>query len=349
MERQQLIELFNKYLTRSPSDKEILIHQKKTYKDFEIEISRCQEYKELQKRPKVTQKGKIAILVSGHIRHNNINNSFNRLNGYDYDVFVHTWDNLGFKGSETNLNDRVNKNLIEDKILSMPNVRSFQIENNKNFINNLSPVDFTYFNYSSPEVFIKSQLYSIKQCYKIFEDYQNSNNITYDLVIRTRFENEFSDFLVDKELLEDVKNDIIFAPNNGSGHEHPDSNSTTCLSCEKMYTKHKLKRVHIFDHTHIICDIFAYGSQKSMKHYCSLYDSYDDLNRSFEQQNREVLSSTNINHEFKSNVCHLPMTTEGHIDSLYYINCSYPERLLQFHLKKFLIPESKKIKIKFVR
>jgi hypothetical protein len=349
MERQQLIELFSRYLKRLPTNREILIHRRKSYRDFEIEISRCHEYIELQKKPKVLKKGKIAILISGHIRNNNINNSFYRLDEYDYDVFIHTWDNLGFKGSETNLEDPINPEMIKQKINEIPNVKSFKIENNKNYINSLPSVDFTYFNFSSPEVFIKSQLYSIKKSYDIFEEYQIANDITYDLVIRTRFENEFSEFLVDNDLLEDVKHDIIFVPNDGCGHEHPDSNSTTCLACEKMYIQHNLKKVHSFDHTHIICDVFAYGSQKSMKQYCSLYDSYDELNRSFEKQNREILESTNIIHKFENNVCHLDWTPEGHIDSLYYVNCSYPERLLQYQLKNFLTPMSKKIKIRWLR
>jgi hypothetical protein len=354
MERTQLFDLFQKYLNRSPSGKEIIIHQKKNYHEFINEISICQEYLELQKTAKLVggtanTKPKIAILISGHIRNNNINKSFEHLNDYDYDVFIHTWDNFGFKGSETNLEDKVNADLVRNEILKIPNVKSYVIENNKTFIEGLEPVDFNYFNFSSPEVFIKSQLYSISQCYKIFEEYQITNNLKYDLVIRTRFENKFTEFLVDDELLEDLKQKIIFVPNNDCGHEHPDSNSTTCLTCEKMYTQHNLKKVHTFDHTHIICDVFAYGNPKSMKQYCSLYDNYDDLNKSFEKKNHKILNNTDIKHTFKNNVCHLDMTYEGHIDSLYYLNCSYPERLLQFQLRNFLLPMSKKIKIKWDR
>ena len=108
MERIQLIDLFKKYLNRSPSEEEISRHQIKKYAKFENEILKCKEYLELQKTPKhvektVKRKGKIAILISGHIRNNNINKSFGHLSDYDYDVFIHTWDNFGFKGSETNL------------------------------------------------------------------------------------------------------------------------------------------------------------------------------------------------------------------------------------------------------
>ena len=84
----------------------LMIHE--NYHEFINEISICQEYLESQKTSKLVggtanTKPKIAILISGHIRNNNINKSFEHLNDYDYDVFIHTWDNFGFKGSETNL------------------------------------------------------------------------------------------------------------------------------------------------------------------------------------------------------------------------------------------------------
>lgn len=354
MERQQLIDLFNKYLKRLPSEYEILNHQRKNLKKFEIELSRCEEYIRLQTPPKIVipkikKKGKIAILISGHIRRSNISKSFKLLDDYDYDVFIHTWDNLGFKGSETNLNDQISSTLISRKVSEIPNVKSFEMENNKKFITELKPVDFSYFNCSSDEVFIKSQLYSINRSFTLFEEYQKSTNTNYDLVIRTRFENEFTEFLVDEELLNDVKNKIVFVPNSDCGHHHPDSNSTTCLTCEKMFEQHKLKHVHIFDHTHVICDIFAYGNQESMKQYCSLNENYDSLNESFEDNNIERLITNNITHQVKKNVYLLDKNHHGHINSLYYLNCSYPERLLQFQLKDYLLPTSKKIKIKFHR
>lgn len=354
MERTQLISLFKKYLNRDPLSQEFTIHGTKDYGKFELEISKCEEYLGLQNRPNLVghskkNLAKIAILISGHVRNININKSLSHLSGYDYDVFIHTWDNIGIKGSETNLEDRVDINLVKDRILKIPNLRSYKIENNKNFIGGLKPVDFNYFNWSSPEVFIKSQLYSINQCFSIFEEYQSINNKEYDLVIRTRFENEFTEFLVDEELLNDIKQKIIFVPNNGCGHEHPDSNSTTCLVCEKMYTEHNFKKVHSFEHTHIICDIFAYGSTKSMKKYCSLYENYDNLNKSFEEKNRQVLQENGIKHKFENNVCYLDINHKGHLESLYYINCSYPERLLQTQLQNYLLPTSKKIKIKWNR
>jgi len=349
MEINELEEIFKKYLNRSPRKEEYTWHVGKEYFSLVNEILGCKEYQNMSKLP-LSPKHKIAVLVSGHIRNNNFQKSISFLSGLDYDVFVHTWDNIGTKGKETDLNDFTNYDYIEKIIKDIPNIKKYKIENNKEFINGLVKKDIEYFNYSSPEKFIKSQLYSINQSYKIFEEYRNENSIKYDMVIKIRFDNEFIDFKIDNGLIFELnKYKIIFTPNIECDHIHPDSNSTTCQACEKMYYQHNFKKVHSFMHTHVICDIFAYGSVESMKHYCSLYDEYDFLNKSFEEDNKKVISENMIPHEKIDNVYLLDRNTQGHLDSLYYINCSYPERLLQYHLKDYILPASKKIKIKFKR
>jgi hypothetical protein len=349
MKNFELEELFNKFLKRKPNNEEYDWHLSKKYDDFVKEIKKCNEYLELQKKLALKE-CKIAILISGHIRNNNVEKSLHLLKDYDFDIFVHTWDNLGFKGNETKLNDTINLELIENTVKKLPNIKDYKIENNKTYINSLDLSNVDYFNYSSPEVFLKSQLYSINQSYKIFENYYLSNNLTYDIVIRTRFENVFTKFNIDGILLDNIKNyDIIFTPNRDCGHHHPDSNSTTCLACEKMFYEHNLKYVHSFNHTNVICDIFSYGSVNSMKKYCSLYENFEKLNKEFENENKKILLEKNIKHTKKDNVCLLDRGVESHLDSLYYINCSYPERLLQFQLKNYLLPSSTMIKIDWKR
>ena len=170
------------------------------------------------------------------------------------------------------------------------------------------------------------------------------------MVIRIRFDSSFTMFRPDRVLLDDINNyKIIFAPNSDCGHHHPDSDSTTCLSCERLYYDHKFKQVHSFEHTNVMCDIFAYGSVNSMRDYCSCYDMYESINESFVDQNMENIKKYNINYVKNKNVYELERDVSGHINSLYYINCSYPERILQKHLKDYLIPSSKHITIKFHR
>lgn len=347
MERHQLEFLFTKYLEREPNENEYGWHLNKMYSIFEEELQKCDEYKKVMSRE--IPQDKIAILISGHIRKNIIAESLLKLSRYNYDVFVHTWDNIGIKGTETNINDETNYGLIESIVKGLPNIVSYEIENNKDFINSLDN-EKIYFNYSSPEVFIKSQLYSINKCFKLMEESSKKNNINYRMVIRIRFDSLFTMFRVDRELLDDINNNlIIFAPNSDCGHHHPDSNSTSCLTCDIMYHSYKQKKVHYFDHTNIMCDIFAYGSFDSMKKYCSTYESYEKINESFVENNLKIIEENNINYVKEDNVYVLERSDLGHVNSLFYVNCSYPERVLQKHLKDYLIPTSKKIKIKFYR
>lgn len=347
MERHQLEFLFDKYLERPPNENEYGWHLNKMYSIFEEELKNCDEYRNLVLR--IIPKEKIAVLISGHIRKNQITESLSKLKEYNFDVFVHTWDNIGIKGSETNINDETDYNSIESIVKEIPNIKSYEIENNKEYIESLND-DNTYFNYSSPEIFIKSQLYSINKTFKLLEKYSEETKTEYSMVIRVRFDSSFTMFRVNYFLLDDINNNkIIFAPNSDCGHHHPDSNSTTCLSCDSLYHNFKKKDVHYFDHTNIMCDIFAYGSFESMKEYCSCYDVYEKINSSFVKQNLENLEKYKVNYVKDKNVYLLERNDVGHVNSLYYINCSYPERILQKHLRDYLIPSSRDIKIKFHR
>lgn len=347
MTKDELKYLFNIYLRRDYSSAEFTTHGKKNYHDFEEELKTCAEYL----GSKV--KNRVAILLTGHIRSGNIINTIKNLcYGYNYDIFIHTWDNYGHKGTETNLNVQESRGEIEKFINTIPNVKAYLIENNKSVIGKFTEPECIYFNYSSPEPFIKSQLYSINTCYKLFERYSEESNEVYDIVFKFRFDTHLIDFKIDNSLLNVInENNIIFVPNSDCGHTHPDNDGHCgCWSCNNMFYKRKLTKVHFFDHTNVICDFFAYGSKESMKAYCDLYNHYDDLNKSFESENLKTINENlNIKYTKKDNVYHLEQSMKGHIDSLYYLKCSYPERLLQIHLKNYMLIESEKIKAKFIR
>jgi len=347
MTKEELEGIFQKYLRRSFTPHEWSIHSKKNYDFFENEISTCKEYLELNKN--FIQYKKIAILLSGHIRKNSILSGIKELIPLqNTDVFIHTWDNLGLKGNETNIDDEVNEELVRNEIAKIPNVKNFIIENNKNFILSLKN-NKEYFNFSSPESFIKSQLYSINKSHVLMEGYSNDNHIKYDLVIKFRFDCNLFEFNLTPHILDDINEyDIIFTTNNkDSGHSHVDY-GTSCSVCDTMYYTHKLKNVHVFEHSNVICDLFAYGSQKSMKKYCSLYHHYDKLNNSFSNLNYKSLKKFNKNIKLEGSNYKLH-GFQGHLDSLYYFYCSYPERLLQQYLKDYMLIESKNIKLSLVR
>jgi hypothetical protein len=348
MKKEELSFLFKQYLHRDFNEREWLIHGSKNHDEFEKEILNCKERIELLKRIENPLKDKIAFLISGHIRKNTIlNGILNLCKNYNYDVFIHTWDNIGLKGNETNLNDKLSNDLVIKNINDIPNVIKYEIDNNKAFVSNLSTTG-KYFNYSSPEPFIKSQLYSINKSYKLMEEYIAEKNVNYRAVFKFRFDCDMFLFNLNTEILDDINNKrIIFFPNLDNQHTHPDF-GTSCWSCNNMYYKHNLKNPHIFEHTNIVCDLFSYGSISSMKDYCSLYDVYDKMNESFYESNLNSLIENGKNVKQIDGVQKL-IGNKGHIDSLYYYNCSYPERMLQKLLHNYMLIESRNIKLKLVR
>lgn len=353
MRSEELRKIFLTYLGREPLKKEYVTHGKKDPSNFIEEIQRCDEYKKNVGKIQYVS-SKIAFVISGHIRHNNVLDGIIRYSKlYDIDVFIHTWDTVGIKGDEMNLKAKEEYDKVVEQIKKIPNVRAFEIENNKKYIQSIKgeDSDVTYFNYSSPEKFIKSQLYSINRSFKLLEEYQKESNFKYDLVVKLRFDLCLTDMSISpSNVLDCEKNDIIFFPNRDCKHPHPD-HGTSCWACDKMYYDHGLLDVHIFEHTNVVCDIMAYGSFKSMKKYCYLYEHYDRINKENEEINRKMMKRRKgyfIKKEGKDYKIQ-QQNDDTHAESLYYYYCSYPERLLMLYLRDYMLVESIYLKVEFVR
>ena len=352
MTNEELSFLFNKYLNRNYTNHEVRIHGGKTVEELEHQILHCKEYLNLPAKKTNLNDLKIAFLLSGHIRKNSILDGIIKFcESENHHVFIHTWDNIGLKDhspqQETLLNDEVTPTTVISEINKYINLKKFEIENNKDWVES-QEITHNYFNFSSEEVFIKSQLYSVNKSYKLMKEYSKENNIEYDVVIKLRFDCDMTVFNLTDKTISDIKNyNIIFAPNSDNEHSHIDY-GTSCWACDNMYYKHNRKLVHNFDHTNIICDLYAYGSQKSMTKYCDLYNNYDRLNNLFYEENLKQFKTVSTNTVFENENYYLK-GHEGHVDSLYYYNCSYPERLLQQFLKNYMLVESKDIKLNLVR
>jgi hypothetical protein len=286
---------------------------------------------------------KIAILLTGHIRHNSILDGILRYcsNNSNIHIFIHTWDNLGYKGSETDLNAASSADQVLKEIHRYPNLKKYQIENNRDFVSSLPDVT-GYFNFSSPEKFIKSQLYSVNSCYRLMEEYAADNGIHYDMILKSRFDLCLDHFDISQGLIDELKNQILFVPDSHGNHVHPD-NGASCWACDNMYYNYHLKKVHAFEHTNVVCDIFAYGNMESMKQYCNLYNVYDSLNESFKENNLAQLERGIPVHQQDGNFY------VDHILSMYYFYCSYPERLIPKYLKDFMLIRTTAIKLRMVR
>jgi hypothetical protein len=344
MTTDQLKNLFLLHLQRIPTASEYTLHGKKLYDAFEKEINLCEEKKLISKRQRTDIR--IAILLSGHIRKNHIiHGLIENFTSYKTDVFIHTWDNLGIKGSEMDLSAINDVQNVKKEIDKFPNVVKYEIENNAEYIESINGEDknVIYFNYSSPEKFIKSQLYSINKCWNLLEEHIKDTDAKYDLVIRARFDFKFGEVNIDSHLISEINNyDLIFFPNSDGPHSHPDY-ASSCQICDKMYHSLGMKYPHVFEHPNVVCDIFAYGSVSSMKKYCSLYNHYDKIAKKFEKKNLRSMSrqkNPRIQHNGKDYVIH------DHIEALFYFYGSFPERMLSYYLEDYLLVESKHIKLK---
>jgi hypothetical protein len=93
----------------------------------------------------------------------------------------------------------------------------------------------------------------------------------------------------------------------------------------------------------LIPSIVAPNSQRNFS-----YSPHDKMNESFYESNLNSLIENGKNVKQIDGVQKL-IGNKGHIDSLYYYNCSYPERMLQKLLHNYMLIESRNIKLKLVR
>lgn len=156
---------------------------------------------------------KTAICLSGHLRTfektiNSFKRAFEPLKNYD--VFIHTWDNLGFDPSRGDIGlANINTNNLRQKINEVYNPKVLTIDPYLN--QNGDKYRFAASGVRDPG-FVLGMFYSLKQANLLKKNWEKSNNFKYDLVIRARadiiYDNQFS--------VQDILNlDSICIPNHG--------------------------------------------------------------------------------------------------------------------------------------
>jgi len=159
---------------------------------------------------------KIAVCLSGHLR------SFQKttpslysflLRNLDYDIFIHTWDTLGYHNNwrpdhnfyinnYTHSNLNLIQNILKPKqiiIQSQKELESFKKEAE-------TKVKF----YIAPDIpkhpgHMFAMFYKIWACNELRKQYERDHNIQYDLIIRTRPDLQFLSLLNTQELLDSKK------------------------------------------------------------------------------------------------------------------------------------------------
>jgi len=135
---------------------------------------------------------KVAVCLSGHLR--KFDQTFLSLDKYllgkyDCDIFIHTWDKLGYHSRFKN--DSVSENTMDsiDKINSLFKPKKIIVEHSS-FIDDLKLQSFQYaphlVNEPKPAHHMASMFYKIFACNEIRNQYQLENNVNYDWIIRSR-------------------------------------------------------------------------------------------------------------------------------------------------------------------
>ena len=290
---------------------------------------------------KINQIPRVALLVAGHPRTMDIINSSKTIKKNNIDVFVFSWDQWGYRKTETNLDSPTDREAIETCIKNIQGIKKYAIGNNSDFVKNNDNLTIKYFNWMRyPEVFSKSNLYAIYKSYELMEEYVKETGQSYDLVIKVRFENPILKFNLNQNLIEEVnKNKIIYFPDGGF-HAHP--MASYCSACQSSYEM-GFKKVHMFEHNNPVCDMYAYGSMSAMKEYCSLFYKYDELCKKFEDHNLSMLEYLKTPYTKRGEAFLLEQNDRVHWETMFFYFCSYPERLLSFLLKDYMLLKTKDI------
>tara|TARA_R100000406_G_C3093482_1_gene120103 strand:+ start:42 stop:752 length:711 start_codon:yes stop_codon:yes gene_type:complete len=229
----------------------------------------------------------IAICVSGSIRYPELGlKSINKIIPKDTKIFIHTWKNVKSGRFLKTIHRLQAKEGIKEMIDTDFDLLQYQYENLQ-----VDDFDIVYeriqslydsikFNsYGRNDVGILSMYYSIYQANKLKCEYEKSNDIIFDRVIRMRFDSDFVNELLD------LRKTITF---------------DLCIPDTR------------FDYTGIN-DQFAIGSSKTMDIYSNIYQDIHDLTEC-DYCGEEILKKQLDKHNITPTRIKFPVNKNNNID-----------------------------------
>lgn len=278
---------------------------------------------------------KIAVLFCGHARLFNKTSLSQKelINNPNVDVFVHVWDDLGFKNNRSMITKEwLNKNSGKTDIDAIKNLykpKRIMVENNHSILDSfslrgkVSPLFlFAYQARDDASRYINSQLYSIYKAYELIKEEEESQGYMYDGILKLRF-----DFNISNINIENIRNQVAstnalwFAHKNLCHHGHYGGGGG-CVSCDK--------NIHHLEHTNDICDILFYGNRQLAGKACELYMHAEDIMKRYLNENISCLQKNpHIKHQRIGDIVYI----ERFEDIEKNFVCFYPEQMLRRHLK----------------
>lgn len=202
---------------------------------------------------------KVAILLAGQVRKYDDPSLLYSMNKFikqfgNPDIFISTWSKRGYSqahGDGTPFSSSCNPVTKEELMLTYPNVKDVQIDDEEEWINTISPYEKEIYekgfdwNGQHFRGTVVPQYYTIKVANSLKQNYELQNNFKYDLVIRTRFDNLHLSFLDPLDLVDLSK---VYTLNHPP-HYYP----------ERIY------------------DVFFYTNSQNMDLFCEGYEKLKEL------------------------------------------------------------------------
>ena len=209
-------------------------------------------------------KKKLAICLSGYLR--TFKDCYpsilkNLIQDYDCDIFIHTYDKIGHSSgwrSPIDLSENIDMEFLE----TIPNVKMLVVEKWDDIKH-----QFEKFKKLQPYVtninVIATIFYKIYHCNELRKKYEQENNITYDLIIRTR-----GDQVFEKKInLNFPKNKILI-------NSYPWGDEDYVERYQQKDDKGNI----VWDHENqCLNDRFAVGTPTNIDVLCDLYNHLEEL------------------------------------------------------------------------
>lgn len=283
---------------------------------------------------------RIAVIFCGFIRNYKLESHMSIINNPLVDIFIHTWDDTGFKNNARLINrlwlSDKNMNIDIDTIKKEYRPVKILVENNKSLLNSFSLVNkispiFLYSGQAKDDAtkYINSQLYSLKQGYNLICEYETENAMKYDAIIRLRFDFEIM-YLDWPGILDDITRDVVYFPHSACNNHRHYGGGGGCMSCDKMISHKK--------HTNDICDIWFYGKRDLVCAICELYDMGLQIMIKNHEKNMEYFKNQ-TSYVIKDGFVYITSTKD--IEEKYV--AYYPERLIRECLMGVPCKSSKKL------
>lgn len=231
---------------------------------------------------------KVALCLSGHFRTYNLCKESlfkNIINPFNPDVFIHTWDNLGFgrNGTKVNNAEKWTKN-DSDIIKQNSNLGLSILE----FYRNSPPIEKIYEDLNPKSVVIEKYEDVEEEIKNIALSVKNKYEYDYPVNTVSLWRKRFLCCELKKEFEKNFTYDIVIVT-------RPDIryNSVSLELTNKIHTP--------YAHSYGVCsDIFAYSNSQNMDIYSSIFNhisEYNEKNVSFNPHNllKEHLNLQKLN------------------------------------------------------